>query len=90
MGRQSRIKRERRHARVLTIPLPGFEGKADEHGHFDDCPICQALRAGDEATANELIRTHPDRVDGSTVHELDPAPFVAWLAANGIDLEAPY
>ena len=73
---------------VLTVPLPGFEGQGGEDGHFDDCPICQALRAGDEAKANELIRTHPNRIDGRLVHELDLAPFLAWLEEAGIDLES--
>ena len=117
MGRQARIKRERKRTRaeapavgrsneaepdstpaeprraeparvhVLTVPLPGFEGEADEHGHFDDCPACQALRDGDEARALQLLETQGTRIDVSKLHELDLAPFIAWCAAEGIDLD---
>jgi hypothetical protein len=69
---------------VLTVPLPGFEQDADEHGHFDDCPVCQALRAGDEASATKSMRTHGKRIDVSKLHELDLAPFLAWLGEDGI------
>lgn len=112
MGRQARIKRERRRTRaeapaetdapdpadesparpapmVLTIPLPGFEHAADENGHFDDCPICQALREGDEARANRLVRKSGKRIDISKLNELDLTPFLEWCAAEGIDLESP-
>ena len=85
MDRSSEAEPARVH--VLTAPLPGFEGEADEHGHFDDCPACQALRDGDEARALQLLETQGTRIDVSKLHELDLAPFIAWCAAEGIDLD---
>ncbi|HET6582549.1 MAG TPA: hypothetical protein VFG69_03860 [Nannocystaceae bacterium] len=67
------------------MPFPGAEGDADEHGHFDDCEICRALRAGDEAGAIELARSHPNGIDGSQLLNLDLGPFRAWLESEGID-----
>ena len=102
MGRQAKIKRARRETRtgagagapgqgrtmVLTLPLPGAAHLAGDDGHFDDCEICRAMRAGDEAAAAELVRNHPNRVDGSTLQDLDLTPFIAWLKAQGIDPDA--
>lgn len=102
MGRQARIKRERREGRhepaaeqpakprtvVLTVPLPGREDEAGPDGHFDDCEVCRALRAGDEAAAHAIIQQHPGRVDISNLADLDLTPFLAWLKAEGIDPEA--
>jgi hypothetical protein len=99
MGRQARIKRERRHARsepsvgtstgartvMLTVPMPGAQSDADENGHFDDCEICRALRAGDEAGAAKLARQHAGRVDISQLHDLDLTPFLEWMKAEGIE-----
>jgi hypothetical protein len=99
MGRQARIKRERRHARgespastppmsrtmMVTMPLPGAEHEAGADGHFDDCEVCRALRAGDQAGANELIRKHGKRIDISDLRNLDLTPFLEWLKAEGID-----
>ncbi len=70
MGRQARIKRERQQVRAdqlrvvtdgkpllhLTAPNPGAEHLAAEDGLFDDCPICQALRAGDHEAVVRLTR----------------------------------
>jgi hypothetical protein len=70
---------------VLTMPRPGFEHEAGEDGHFDDCEVCRALRAGDQARANELIRKHGKRVDVSDLRDLDLTPFIEWLKAEGID-----
>jgi len=70
MGRQARIKRERQSVRAdrlnvvadgksllhVTAPNPGAEHLAAEDGLFDDCPICQALRAGDHEAVVRLTR----------------------------------
>jgi len=99
MGRQARIKRERRNARhdtatptppqgrtvMLTMPLPGAEHEADDDGHFDDCEICRALRDGNDDAALELMRQHPGRVDVSDLRNLDLTPFLEWMKAEGID-----
>jgi hypothetical protein len=68
----------------LTVPLPGREHEAGPDGHFDDCEVCRALRAGDEAAAHAIIQQHPGRVD---ISNLDLTPFLEWLQAEGIDLE---
>ena len=67
---------------MLTIPRPGSEHEAGEDGYFDDCEVCRALRAGDEAGARELARQHGERID---IDNLDLAPFIAWLKAEGIE-----
>lgn len=75
MGRRARIKRERRRVREdqlkivtdgaplshFTAPLPGAEHLVAEDGLFDDCEICQALRAGDHAEVLRLTREHGAR-----------------------------
>jgi hypothetical protein len=75
MGRQAKAKRERARIRMdelrqgsdkgklihLTGPLPGAEHLVGDDGLFDDCEICRALRAGDEAEAIRLIQEHSDR-----------------------------
>ena len=102
MGRQARIKRERRNGRhepaaeqstkprtvVMTVPLPGREHEAAADGHFDDCEVCRALRDGDQAAAHALIQQHPGRVDVRSLADLDLTPFLEWMKAEGIDLEA--
>jgi len=70
---------------MLTVPLPGAEHEASPDGHFDDCEICRALRAGDEEAAMEIMRTHPGREDVRKLLDLDLAPFLAWMKAEGID-----
>jgi hypothetical protein len=72
MGRTSRAKKERRKAKrktraATTIPVlgptMGVVGRGgalgDEHGLFDDCPICTAMRqmglqAGDTTTPEQF------------------------------------
>ena len=78
MGKDARIKRERRdrvpEPPIDTVPrtgqviltgppLPGCEDAVADDGYFDDCPVCQALRAGGPELALTRMREHPDFID---------------------------
>ncbi|HWB81956.1 MAG TPA: hypothetical protein VG755_43635 [Nannocystaceae bacterium] len=44
-------------------PFPGCEDEVADDGYFDDCPICQALRAGDPELALQRMREQPTYMD---------------------------
>jgi hypothetical protein len=48
---------------VTGPPLPGFEHAVADDGYFDDCPVCQALRAGDPELALQRMRESPTFMD---------------------------
>lgn len=89
MGRDARIKRERRSAAkalppppvvpipetnleiLTTAPFAGHEDDVSDDGYFDDCAICQALRAGDIELALQHMRESDGYVDLREVDAID-------------------
>lgn len=56
---------------MTSPPFPGCEDDAADDGYFDDCPICQALRAGDPELALQRMRESDGYVDLREVDEIN-------------------